>query len=107
MLISLFEFFISNSLFQPPRMDEKGKDFLGCSEDVLHRNERSNTVQHCTEDNWPSVVLSLSQVCKHCIIVLGAIKKSPKLRQICEYYFRSFFLLGARIAWPSFSLFGG
>ena len=74
MLIALFEFFyIKVSLFHPLRMDEKGKDFLGCSEDVLHRNERSNTVQHCTEDNWPSVVLSLSQVCKHCIIVPGAI----------------------------------
>ena len=80
MLISLFQFFISN---QPPRMDEKGKDFLGCSEDVLHRNERSNTVQHCTEDNWPSVVLSLSQVCKHCIIVPSWFKL-PKLRQICK-----------------------
>ena len=74
MLIALFEFFyIKVSLFHPLRMDEKGKDFLGCSEDVLHRNERSNTVQHCTEDNWPSVVLSLSQVCKHCITVPGAI----------------------------------
>ena len=88
-------------------MDEKGKDFLGCSEDVLHRNERSNTVQHCTEDNWPSVVLSLSQVCEHCIIVPGAIIKN------CQSYEKFVndvfdpFLLGARIAWSSFSLFGG
>ena len=74
-------------------MDEKGKDFLGCSEDVLHRNERSNTVQHCTEDNWPSVVLSLSQVCKHCIIFRGAlmVKKSPKLRQNANNIFGRFF----------------
>ena len=78
MLISLFEFFISNSLFQPPRMDEKGKDFLGCSEDVLHRNERSNTVQHCTEDNWPSVVLSLSQVCNTLYYISWSNKKIAK-----------------------------
>ena len=44
-------------------MEEKGNDFLGCSSDVLHRNERANVI-HCTEENWPSVVLSLSQVIK-------------------------------------------
>ena len=42
-------------------MDDKGKDFVGCSSNVLYRNERCNVV-HCTEENWPSVVLSLSQV---------------------------------------------
>ena len=88
-------------------MDEKGKDFLGCSEDVLHRNERSNTVQHCTEDNWPSVVLSLSQVCNTLYYISWSNHKN------CQSYDKFVndvfvpYLLGAGIAWPSFSLFGG
>ncbi len=39
----------------------RGQDFLGCSQDVFHRNQ-SDENEFCSQENWQGAVICLAQV---------------------------------------------
>jgi hypothetical protein len=39
----------------------RGQEFLGCSQDVLHRNQIEEN-PFCSQDNWQEAVICLAQV---------------------------------------------
>ena len=41
----------------------RGQEFLGCSQDVLHRNQIEENY-FCSQDNWQEAVICLAQVLK-------------------------------------------
>ena len=67
-------------------MGDKEHDFLGCSSNVLHRNDRSNVV-YCTEENWQGVALALSQV-----LYKMSILQSNKLNKVTKQVFTSYYI---------------
>ena len=105
--LAIYFYYISLVTFISFRMDDKEYDFLGCSSNVLHRNDRSNVV-YCTEENWQSVALALSQVISWILNVLEFLSLITK--NDLEFIWNNLihYLIcceGIRVAWLSTYLF--
>ena len=58
----------------------RGQDFLGCSQDVLHRNQTEED-PFCNQENWQGAVICLAQVCLNifCITLKECLVEHLKL----------------------------
>ena len=85
-------------------MGDKENDFLGCSSNVLHRNDRSNVV-YCTEENWQSVALALSQVLHEMLILQLQKLNYFKLKYTKQFLYHITFFEGIGVTGLLSSLF--